>query len=124
MAWLGGLILVVGFLAFLRLFGLVEKSQRVMGIAGAAMAVVRNPALSDRDKETAMQAHARQLFGLFGWLSLGGGLAVLVPLGVVWLLERVGLMSLTAVIDTTLSPLFIIVTVVLSCGYFWWARRG
>jgi len=58
MSWVGGIVLVVGFLAFLRLFGLVERSQRGIAI---------------------MQSHTRQSFALFGWPSPGGVLAVLLP---------------------------------------------
>jgi hypothetical protein len=123
MNWLGGAVLVVGFLLLLRRLRLVEHSQRVLGIARAAMAVVSDRELPDQQKETAMQGYARDLFGLFLRLAGGGVLALLVPLGVVWLMQLVGLVRLEAVLETTLSLGFMGAALLLSLAYFWWHGR-
>ena len=68
----GALFLVIGFIAILKIAGLVEKSTRVIAISKQAVAVLRDEGMSDDEKENLMQGHAKQLAGLFFLLTIGG----------------------------------------------------
>jgi len=109
----GAIFLVIGFIFILKISRLVEKSTRVIDISKQAMAELRNPELSDDDKETAMQAHSKQLVGLFFLITIGGIAAVFFPLAVIWGLDWLELLSIGAVLDVALSWPFIVVTCVL-----------
>ncbi|MDX2505065.1 MAG: hypothetical protein QNL62_11410 [Gammaproteobacteria bacterium] len=51
---------------------------------------------------------------LFIKLTLGGIAALLVPLGLVWLLEQTGILSLSEVMNTALSWEFILASTILA----------
>jgi hypothetical protein len=55
-----------------------------------------------------MQGHARRLFVLFFLVTVGGVAAILVPLAVIWGLDRMQLLSLDSVLRATLSWQFIV----------------
>lgn len=123
--WAGAAFLVVGFLVVVRLCGLVEKSKDVIGLAKLSAGVIRNKELSDEQKERELQSNAKRLFGHFLVLALGGAAAFGLPLGLVWVGDQLGLISLDAVLDVALSITFIIVSsiaaiAVLSMG----GKRG
>lgn len=123
-AWIAAGFLVVGFLVLLRLFGLVENSRRVVAISRRSLEVIRSPSLSDEAKQTALQSDAKQLFRLFFVLAFGGAAAVLLPLGVVWLGDRLGLLSLTSVLAVALSPAFLIGSGLLAVLALFWGSGG
>ena len=109
----GAIFLVIGFIFILKISRLVEKSTRVIEISKQAMLELRNPELSDDDKEIAMQAHSKQLVGLFFLITIGGIAAVFLPLAVIWGLDWLKLISVDAVLGVALSWPFIIVTSVV-----------
>lgn len=119
MAWIGGFILVLGFLLFLKLFKVVNKSRDVIDVAKISLSTVRNKELSDLEKEKIMQKNAMKMFPLFLWISIGSILALLIPMALVWLLEQIGIMKLDEVIELSLSWLFIGVSLVVSVLIFW-----
>lgn len=119
----GGVILVLGFLVFIKLFKLVEKSTRVVSVAKSALATVRDNNLDDYQKEKTMQKNAKELLSLFFLITLGSALALAIPLGIVWVMELSNLLTMNEVIDLTLSWEFIGIAVVLSIGYFWLTRK-
>ncbi len=57
-AYLGAVFLVLGFIALLKLLGLVERSRRVVATSRAAMSALSDKTLDDDQKEAAMQTHA------------------------------------------------------------------
>ena len=109
----GAIFLVIGFIVVLKIAGLVEKATRVIDISKHAVAILRDPGMSDDDKESAMQSHAKQLAGLFFLLTLGGVAAVFLPLAVIWGFDRLELLSIDAVLQVALSWPFIIATTVV-----------
>lgn len=119
MAWIGGFILVLGFLLFLKVFKVVNKSRDVIEVAKISLSTVRNKELSDLEKEKIMQKNAMKMFPLFLWISIGSILALLIPMALVWLLEQIGIMKLDEVIQLSLSWLFIGVSLVVSVLIFW-----
>ena len=106
--WIAAAFLVVTFVVVVRLFGLVEKSRNVVTVARRSLGVIRSSSLSDDAKEVALQRDAKQLFRLFFMLAFGGAAAVLLPMGLLWLCDQLGLISLASVLSAALSPAFII----------------
>ena len=96
MALAGAIFLVVGFVALIRIFGLVRKCGEVLDLARASLAVMRNPSLDDAHKERALQSHATRLFSLFVLLTAGVGLALALPAGMIWILDVLEVVSLAS----------------------------
>ena len=111
--WVGAIILVVGFVTLIQLLGVVKKSHNVVRIALHSMKIIGSPRLSDEQKESKLQKNSQRLFGLFFVLAIGSAIAIFIPLGFLWLGDRWGWLSLSAVLATTVSPLFIIASTVL-----------
>ncbi len=109
----GAIFLVIGFVFILKITGLVEKSTRVIDISRQAMAVLRSAELDDDAKESAMQSYAKQLVGLFFLITIGGVAAVILPVMMIWGLDKLGLVSVDAVLDVALSWPFITASSVL-----------
>jgi hypothetical protein len=108
MAVAGAIFLVVGFVALVRMFGLIRRCGEVFDLARASLAVLRNPSLDDDAKESALQTHATRLFSLFFLLTAGTGLALALPAGIIWILDALQVVSLRAVLDVTLSWQFLL----------------
>ena len=106
--WIAAAFLVVGFVAAVRLLGLVEASREVRSLARHSLGVLRSADFDDEEKELALQGNAKQLFRLFLILAFGGAAAALVPLGPLWLFDQYALISLESVFDVALSPAFTI----------------
>ena len=112
--WVGAIILVVGFIVLLQFLGVTKKSQNVVRIALHSMKIIGSSRLSDEQKESKLQKNSQRLFGLFFLLVLGSAIALTIPLAVLWLGESLGWLSLSAVLATTVSPVFLIVSTVLT----------
>ncbi len=108
MALAGAIFLVAGFVALVRLFGLVKKCGNVVDLARSSLAVLNNPSLGDDVKERTLQGHATRLFSLFLTLTLGAALALALPAGLIWILDVLEVVSLRAVIEVTLSWQFLL----------------
>ena len=119
MAWAGGIIVILGFFVFVRLFRLVEASKQVFDITKSAIATIRSTALNDYQKEVTMQKYAKKLLALFFLITIGSIAALAIPFGLIWLMQLAKLLTVNEVIETTLSLKFIIVAVIVSIGYFW-----
>ena len=88
-----------------------------------ALRDLKDPALDELAREKAVQGHALRLMLLFVLVTGGSLLALAVPVGVLWLAERGGMVELEAVLDTTLSATFLIVTTVLGTAVWLLLRR-
>jgi hypothetical protein len=108
----GALFLVIGFIAILKIAGLVEKSTRVIAISKQAVAVLRDEGMSDDEKENLMQGHAKQLAGLFFLLTIGGLAAVFLPFALIWAFDQAGWISADSVLNVALSWPFITATTI------------
>ena len=103
MAYAGAVFVGLAFISLLRTFRLLEKAPRVMAISTRAFRDLRDPILDDDAKEARMREHARALGGLFTLITGGTFVAVAAPLGVVWLLDAGGIVSLDRVLDALAS---------------------
>ena len=112
------IFVVVGFAGVLEYLDLPERARGVGEQSKDALAVLRNDALDDREKEEALQGHARRLFALLGILAGGSALALGGPLAVVWGLERIGVGSFAAVLRILQRLDFLAATIVVGLlGY-------
>ena len=129
-SWIAAGFLVAGFIVLARLLGLAEKGVDVVAISRRSLAIIRNPGLSDETKETALQKNAARLFRLAFDIALGGTMSVCAPLGILWLADRLGLISLEFACAVVVSPAFIgagglLIVIPLAIAVFLerWVRR-
>lgn len=124
MTWVGTVFFVLGFVFLAKIFQLLEKNARVIVIARDAASIVRSEEMDDYQKEAKLQQYAKELFGLFlstVALTLG---AIAIPLGLIWLMELAGLLTVKGVLDTMLSLRFIAITILFSVLYFAYRSRN
>lgn len=122
MALVGGVIVILGFMIFMKLFGLVAKTTKVAIVAKSALKVVRDPNLDDLQKEKATRQYAKELFILFFVIAAGSLIALAIPMGVVWLMESANLLTVVEVVNATLTLEFIGIAAVLSVIFFLLSR--
>ena len=118
------IFLVLAFIGILKLCKIVENSVRVIDITRQSIADLRDSTLDDDAKESAMQSHAKHLFGLFFLVTLAGLAAVFVPLAVIWICDYFGLLSLDEVIGVTLSWPFLVGSTVVIGALLFLKRSG
>jgi hypothetical protein len=123
MALAGAIFLVVGFVVLVKVFGLLGKCSEVLDLARTSLAVLRNPSLDDDAKESVLQSNAVKLFSLFLLLTAGAALALMLPTGLIWVLDRLQVVSLRAVLETTLSWQFLLASTVVGV-VAWRLMRG
>ena len=123
MALAGAMVILIGFIAFMQFFGLVEKSIKVVNIAKLSIAIVQDQSLDDNQKESMMQKHAKELFSLFFLITTGSIAALAIPFTFVWLMELADLLTVNEVIETTLSWEFIVITIMISMGWYWLMKK-
>lgn len=125
-SWLAAAFLVVGFIAIAAWLGLVTMSGRVVALSRHSLAILRDAQLSDDAKEAATRQNALEFFRLAFALALGGAAAVSAPLGVLWLLDRLGVVSLAAACDVAVSPAFLAASgllAVLALAISWRSKK-
>lgn len=107
-SFLGALFMLFGFLLALKIFKLIDKSKEVLSLSRMAHSDIRNPAMTDDEKEIALQSHARRLFVLFFIITIGLFSGLFVPFGLLWGAEQFGLIAVGEVIDVALSWQFLV----------------
>ncbi|WP_435106032.1 hypothetical protein [Arhodomonas sp. AD133] len=104
----GAVLLVAGCLALMRAFGVVACAQDALTCSRSAYRVLSDPSLSDEVKERVLRGYAKLLLGLFATLATAGFGALVLPLSVVWALDRLGLLRLSEVLDVAASWWFVL----------------
>jgi hypothetical protein len=102
-AYVGALFVGLTFIALLKVFRLLDKAPPVMAISTRAFRDLRDPLLDDDAKESRMREHAGALARLFAVITGGTIVAVAAPLGIVWLLDAGGILSMSRVLDALSS---------------------
>jgi hypothetical protein len=123
MSFAGATLLVIGFIMLVKILGLVKKSTDVITVAKLAYTDFQNPHLSDDAKEIALQRYAKKLFSLFFLITFGSIVALALPVGLLWLLEQINMLSLNAVMATALSWQFLLISTILAIIVFWITRK-
>ena len=112
------LFVVVGFAATLEYLNLPDHARAVGSRSRDSVAVLRDDALSDREKEEVLQQQSAELFRLLGRLVGGSALALGLPLGAVWLFGQIGVGSFWGTVHVLERIDFLVgVTVVGGLGY-------
>ena len=111
--WIASALLVVAFVALLKTLQLNKRGNDIIEIALDSLEILSSSQLSDEQKESGLQKNSIKLFGLFFKLISGFAVALALPLGVLWLADQIRLVSLNAVLELTISPLFLIVSTLL-----------
>ena len=111
--WLGATLLVVGFVTCAGWLRLVGRSRDVSTAGAAVLADLRNASLDDEQRERAMQANGKRLLSLAFVIFAIGATCVLLPMGLLWLLDRAGVLPLRASIAVAVSIRFMIGSAVL-----------
>ena len=108
----GAIVLAAAIIALLLAFRIIGQSKQVLQTAQQAALDMRQ-ATSDDEKELAARRHSTRLFGSF--FSIAGSvlLSVAIPLAPFWVLDRMGVLSLNAVIHEASSVTFLVATTVL-----------
>ena len=122
MLLVGEIVLILGFMILLKVFGLIGRTKKVTGVARSALEVVRDRDLDDRQKEAATQKYAKELFSLFIVIAGASLIALGIPLGLVWIMELANLLTVAEVISATLTLEFLGIAVVLSGVMFLWGK--
>lgn len=113
------IVVVVGFATLLEVLGLPGYAREVVRRNKECLQILQDSSLDDHEKESALQRHARRLFALLGLLVGGSLLAITLPLAGVWVLEHVGVGSLSAVLSILQRIDFLGATIVVGLlGYF------
>jgi hypothetical protein len=123
-ALIGASLVVLGFAGLAHMMGLVPKSMSVIGRSRGAVAVLRDSNLNDDEKESALQASALGLLRLLMQLLGASAVAALVPIGTIWLLDVLGLMSFEAVLDMLADWRFLLAATVVGTGVSWALQRA
>lgn len=123
MIYTGAAILVLLFLFILKLLNVPEKASLALVSSQKSIAIIRDPEIDDEAKEIALQNYAKELFGIFFHLSLGVVAALLLPAGLIWLLDQIGVMPMDEVFSFTLSWEFILLITVGTVVIFTLPRK-
>ena len=102
---------------------LIGISRNVAFMAQQSLGVIRNTALSDDSKELALREFSLKLFKSFIVIMLGGAGAFLIPTGLVWLGDKFGWISLSSVLNVTISPQFLMTSAVVATMALIFPRR-
>jgi hypothetical protein len=125
MNYAGSIAVVIMFVVLIYVLRLVRQAQEVLAISRDSMGVLRDASLDDETKEKFFQTSAIRLFRLLLLMLVGTAIALLAPIGVIWLLDRAGIVSLDAVLAILVRWDFIVAASVVSIGaYIVLERRG
>lgn len=125
MTLLLALLVVVAFAGIVGWARLPAQAVEVTRRARESYLVVSDPSLSDDQKERRLRDEAPRLFALLGRMVGGGLLALTLPLGAVWVVDRIGLASLSEVLEMLARVDFLVAVSVVGVVAGWWvSRRG
>lgn len=117
------LLVVVGFVFVVLKTGVIGHASDARERARASVRVVRDPSLSDDEKERHLRRGAGPLFALFARIVASSVLSLALPLGGVWLLDRVGVGSLDDVIGLLVRIDFLVAVSVAGILAWWIVKR-
>lgn len=121
--------LVLALLVVIAFAGIVERTRLTAHVAEAvrrgreSYSIVSDPSLTDDRKERRLREETLRLFALLGRIVLGSFLALGLPLGVLWVLDGIGLISLSETLDVLTRLDFLLAVSALGILAAWWGRR-
>lgn len=114
----GSVLIVILFVVLLKALKLVARSRQVVSLSQESLSIVSDKQLSDDEKEARLQKHSVTLIGLFGILVAGSAVALGAPIGMVWGLDKLGMMSFDGVMAVLVSWPFLLASTVLGTGAY------
>lgn len=123
MSVIGASLVVAGFAVLAHYIGLLRWTGEVMGHVKKSMSVLKDSQLDDYAKEKALKSSSIKLFRLLGLLIVGSATAVLAPVGLVWLLDAIDLMSLDEVMDMLMRWDFLMTATIVGLLTFFMLRK-
>jgi hypothetical protein len=118
-SFFGAVLLVIGVTALMKVFGLFPRALQAARTSRNAIEVMTDPECGDERKESLLQGYSLALLRLFVELSIRGIGSIALPVGLLWVLENAGLLSLGAVLDITRSWAFLLGCVIAVTAAFW-----
>jgi hypothetical protein len=118
-----GVLMVAAFAGIAERARLPAHVRDAVQRARESYAVVSDRSLTDDQKERRLREETPRLMALLGRIVFGSLLALALPLGVLWALDRIGLISLPDVLDVLVRVDFLLVVSALGILAFWTVRR-
>lgn len=112
MVFIVAILTVAIFSVLFKKTGVYNLTISILGEAREASVLVRNPDLSDEEKEKALQKMTVRLFKGFARIALLSVVLLLVPALLIYGLDALQVVSFDAVIDTLLRTDFIIGSII------------
>jgi hypothetical protein len=122
-SFFAAILLVGGVIALIKVFGLFARAQQVLHTSRSALDVIGDPALEDDRKESLLQAYSLSLLRSFLDLLLRGIGSITIPVGLLWVLQWAGVLSLKAAWDLALSWPFLLSGAIASVAIFWFFEQ-
>lgn len=113
MSYAGATFFVISFTILLFSLGLVRIAKDAIDISRQSVAILRNPKVTDLEKEKTIQANAIGLFVILGKILLISAIAIAVPLGLIYSLDMAGLLSFASVLEAMQDLKFLTIATVL-----------
>jgi hypothetical protein len=120
---LAAALVVTAMVALAIRLGLLRRPRQLQEVAQRALVHLRDPELDDDAKGAAMRRHSTELFGLFLLITGTLAAAVAAPVAVLWLLDRLRLVSFADVVAAASSIPFLIASTVVGCAAWALLRR-
>lgn len=123
MSWAAAAFLVGAFFYLLHLLRVPARAADVVARARQAVAVIRARELDDAQKEAAVQAHSKALFGQFLVITIFAAVALAAPLSVIAALQTFGVVDFDEALARTMSWQVLVGATVLGL-LMWRLLRG
>jgi hypothetical protein len=118
-SFFGAVLLVIGVMALMKVFGLFPRALQAVRTSRSALEVMTDPECGDDRKESLLQRYSVSLLRSFVDLLIRGVGSMAIPVGLLWMLEFAGLLSLEAVWALTRSWAFLLGGVIAAIVAFW-----
>jgi hypothetical protein len=125
----GNVSLLLALLVVVAFAFIVERTRLPAHVGDAvrrargSYSVLSDRSMTDGEKERRLREEAFRLFVLLGRICFGSLLALGLPLGVLWVLDRMGLISLSEVLGVLMRLEFLISVGAIGMLTAWWVGR-
>lgn len=122
---LGASLLVAGFLVLFQLLNLVRWAEKALSLSRESLFEISRRDIDDDEKEQNLREHALKLIGILGILVGGGIAAAGVPLLILWGIDGLGFVSLTATLAFASTWEFLVGATLVTIPVIWvlWRRK-
>jgi hypothetical protein len=118
-SFFGAVMLVIGVVALTKVFRLFPIALQAVHTSRSALVVMTDPDCGDERKESLLQGYSVSLLRSCVDLLIRGIGSIALPVGLLWTLECVGLLSLEAVLDLTRSWSFLLGGAIATTATLW-----